>query len=145
MTINSLALTPPPLLYQGPHRGAIRELADAGAPWLFAGRSEAAARLRCCADATASLLDQLEASKEQALVLKDELHAVAQSRANHALYLLSVISALFLPFSFVTGLLSMSIGGIPGKEDPRAFRVVTLVCIVLLAAGCALFRRLRWL
>ena len=55
------------------------------------------------------------------------------------------MSALFLPFSFITGLLSMSVGGIPGAKNERAFYVVTVACVVLLACMSLLFRRLRWL
>ena len=55
------------------------------------------------------------------------------------------VSALFLPFSFITGLLSMSVGGIPGARDSRAFYVVSAACVALLMCMCGLFRRLRWL
>lgn len=87
----------------------------------------------------------LETIREKSLVLKDELSALQQNRANHALYVLSVVSALFLPFSFITGLLSMSVGGIPGASSKDAFYVVSAACIVLLFLMCILFRRLGWL
>lgn len=32
------------------------------------------------------------------------------------------VSALFLPFSFITGLMSMSVGGIPGARAARTSR-----------------------
>ena len=39
----------------------------------------------------------------------------------------------------------MSVGGIPGAKNERAFYVVTVACVVLLACMSLLFRRLRWL
>ena len=78
----------------------------------------------------------------------------------------AVVSALFLPFTFVTGLLSMYIT-YPDyisqpKEDfygaPAAARrglgrlltppprpVITITCLALLAGSFILFRRLRWI
>ena len=130
----------------GPQREALKDLVLKGLqPWLFADDEAARHRLRVALETTSSLAESLDAIREHALVLKDELSALQQSRANHALYVLSMVSALFLPFSFVTGLLSMSIGGIPGQGDERAFYIVSAGCVALLLLGCVLFRRLRWL
>jgi len=130
----------------GPQREALKDLVLKGLqPWLFAEDEAARHRLRVALETTSSLAESLDAIREHALVLKDELAALQQSRANHALYVLSMVSALFLPFSFVTGLLSMSVGGIPGQRDERAFYVVSAGCVALLLLGCVLFRRLRWL
>jgi Mg2+ and Co2+ transporter CorA len=129
----------------GPQREALKDLVLKGSLWLYADDDAARHKLREAMDATAHLAESLDAIREHALVLKDELSALQQSRANHALYVLSMVSALFLPFSFVTGLLSMSVGGIPGQRDERAFYVVSFGCVALLLLGCVLFRRLRWL
>ena len=130
----------------GPQREALKDLVLKGSAWLFADQDEATRmRLRSAMDATSQLLESLDAIREHALVLKDELAALQQMRANYALYLLSVVSALFLPFSFVTGLFSMSVGGIPGQHDERAFYLVSSACVALLLLGCLLFKRLRWL
>ena len=130
----------------GPQREALKELVLKGSAWLFTDNDEATRlRLRSAMDATSQLLESLDAIREHALVLKDELAALQQMRANYALYLLSVVSALFLPFSFVTGLFSMSIGGIPGREDDRAFYIVSSGCVGVLLLGVILFKRLRWL
>jgi zinc transporter len=129
----------------GPQREALKDLVLKGSLWLYADDDAARHKLREAMDATSHLAESLDAIREHALVLKDELSALQQSRANHALYVLSMVSALFLPFSFVTGLLSMSVGGIPGQRDERAFYVVSFGCVALLLLGCVLFRRLRWL
>jgi zinc transporter len=49
-----------------------------------------------------------------------------------------------LPLSFVTGLLGINVGGMPGVDDPRAF---WLVCLLLLAFAITeiwIFRKLKW-
>jgi len=64
---------------------------------------------------------------------------------NKAMYVLSIVAAIFLPLSLLTGLLGINVGGIPGAENKWAFLLVTffLVMIALLLIG--LFRRLKWL
>jgi general stress protein CsbA len=77
-----------------------------------------------------------------------------------------MVSALFLPFTFVTGLLSMYITypecAAPGPTWPLAalihaavrsyiskpkedFYIITITCLALLAGAFVLFRRLRWI
>ncbi|MEO8326191.1 MAG: hypothetical protein ABI618_10095 [Nitrospirota bacterium] len=46
---------------------------------------------------------------------------------------------------FVTGLLGINVGGIPGSENPWA---ITLACVTLTSAGSlpvGIFRSLKWL
>jgi len=35
---------------------------------------------------------------------------------NKAMYVLSIVAAIFLPLSLLTGLLGINVGGIPGAE-----------------------------
>ena len=39
------------------------------------------------------------------------------------MYVLSVITAIFLPLGFLTGLLGINVGGIPGAENAYLFFV----------------------
>jgi len=50
-----------------------------------------------------------------------------------------------LPLSFLTGLLGMNVGGLPGVESPQGF-LVSVIVMVLTAIGLlALFRFKKWL
>lgn len=130
----------------GPQREVVKELALKGAHWLFVDCDEAERQqVRSNVDTSAQLLEALEAIREHSAVLKDELSQLQQRSTNHALYLLSVVSALFLPFTFVTGLLSMSVDGIPGSHNKFAFYFVAIGCVCLLMCGALVFRRLRWM
>jgi zinc transporter len=53
-----------------------------------------------------------------------------------------VIAAIFLPLSFVTGLLGINVGGIPGAESRLGFPLV-VVGMLLVAVGLLLFFRWR--
>ena len=61
------------------------------------------------------------------------------------MYVLSVVAAVFLPLTFITGLLGMNVGGMPGIESPYGFGLAVLL-MGLCGAGVALFFRFKkWL
>ena len=64
---------------------------------------------------------------------------------NRIMYTLSLVAGVFLPISFVTGLLGMNVGGIPGIERSNGFLVVCSLLAVVVIIEVWLFRRLRWL
>ena len=90
-------------------------------------------------------LDDIDISKESAVVLQDELRARSQAGSEHATYMLTIVAGIFLPLSFLTGLLGINVGGIPGTEDGQAFWVVVAICVGVCAGLMLLFKKLRWL
>ena len=82
----------------------------------------------------------------QRLVLAREGIAGAQAeRLNRQLYILSIVSVLFLPLGFLTGLMGVNLGGIPGAGSPVAFWIfVGLLAGVFGGLGLILWR-MRWL
>lgn len=100
--------------------------------------AESIARLR-------RYLDDIDISKESALVLQDEIRARTLAGSEHATYMLTVVAGIFLPLSFLTGLLGINVGGMPGMDDPRAFWFVVALCLLVFTALIFAFRRLRWL
>jgi zinc transporter len=96
--------------------------------------AEAVARLR-------RYLDDFGISKICALVLKDELRARSLASSEHATCMLTIVAGIFLPLSFLTGLLGINVGGAPVPNDDRAFWVLAL-CVVFFANLLALLRRL---
>lgn len=100
--------------------------------------SESIARLR-------RYIDDVDISKESALVLQDELRARSLASNENATYMLTVVAGIFLPLSFLTGLLGINVGGIPGVNNPEAFWTVVGICAAVLIGLLALFKRLRWL
>ena len=64
---------------------------------------------------------------------------------NARIYLLSVIAAIFLPLTFVTGLLGMNVAGLPGTQNPIAFTLSLLLMAVLGFGLALLFKWKRWI
>ncbi|MCH2487265.1 MAG: zinc transporter ZntB [Erythrobacter sp.] len=100
--------------------------------------AESIARLR-------RYMDDIDISKESAGVLQDEIRARSAASSEHATYMLTIVAGIFLPLGFLTGLLGINVGGMPGMDDPRAFWFVVAGCALLFVALIAVFRRLRWL
>lgn len=90
-------------------------------------------------------LDDINISKESAVVLQDELRARSQAIGQEATYKLGVMAGIFLPLTFFTGLLGSNVAGIPYAGEPWAFWGVVALCALISAAILALFWRLRWL
>ena len=90
-------------------------------------------------------LDDIDISKESAVVLQDELRARSLASSEHATYMLTIVAGIFLPLGFLTGLLGINVGGMPGVDSPDAFWTVVAICLFVFVGLIVLFRRLRWL
>ncbi|MBL7032926.1 MAG: zinc transporter ZntB [Candidatus Delongbacteria bacterium] len=102
------------------------------------------AQLRESADRITRYVEDLDASRERAAVTQEELIARTQDRMNQNMYVLSLVAAIFLPLGFVTGLLGINVGGIPGTESPLGFLVVCLIMGVIVAVELVLLFVRKW-
>lgn len=90
-------------------------------------------------------LEELELIRERVgLVLESENRRMSE-RMTRTMYLLGIITGFFLPMSFITGLLGINVGGIPGADAPYGFVVACLLILGVATFQWWLFRRLRWL
>ena len=128
--------------YLAPQRDMLARLHLEQQSWLSDHSRQA---LREVADRIARYVEELEELRERAAVLQDELSTRLAESANRTIYILTVVAAIMLPLSFITGLLGINVGGMPGSDDKGAF---WLVCLLLLGFGLGelwLFRRLKWI
>ena len=96
-------------------------------------------------DRLSRYLEDIDVSKESVIVLQDELDSRAAAHADHTMYMLSIVAAIFLPLSFITGLLGINVGGMPGVESGDAFWITVGALIILLVLQLWLFRKWKWL
>ncbi|HSX71364.1 zinc transporter ZntB [Pseudomonas subflava] len=90
-------------------------------------------------------LEELEMVRERVGLVLESEHRRMSEKMNRAMYLLGVTTVFFLPMSFLTGLLGINVGGIPGADSNYGF---FLICAILASVGALqwwVFRRLRWL
>ena len=90
-------------------------------------------------------LEDIDLARERLVVMQEEFLAQQAQQQNSRMYVLSVVAAVFLPLTFVTGLLGMNVGGLPGLDNPDGFIASVVVMIVAAAGLIAFFRWKRWL
>lgn len=78
--------------------------------------------------------EQLQA---QARLMQDELMAKIADQSNQLLYLLSLLTAVLLPMTVISGLFGMNVSGIPLAEHAGGFWVVSIFAAVV--AGLVLW------
>ena len=101
--------------------------------------------LREEADRITRYLEDLDLIRERAIMLQEELLGRLAHEQNTRIYVLSVVAAVFLPLTFVTGLFGMNIGGLPGIDVPAAFWLSLFGMGTLSAALVLFFRWKRWI
>jgi zinc transporter len=126
--------------FTGPQRDAVRDLARVPVPWL----SEAdQTKLGEQADQMTRVAETLDAVREQLLTIRDEIEAARDEKLNRNLYVLSVISAVFLPLGFLTGLMGINLAGMPGAGWPPAFWVFTGGLVAVTVFVLAVLKAMR--
>lgn len=90
-------------------------------------------------------IEDLDTIRERSQIIKDELTNSLSNQMNKNLYILSLIAAIFLPLNFLTSLLGINIGGIPGATNDNAFWIFTLALGILISIQFWLFRKLKWI
>ncbi len=128
--------------YLAPQREAMNRLAMDRNPWI--GDAERL-RLREEADRVTRYVEDLDAARERAGVTQEELNSRLSEQMNNRMYILSLIAGIFLPISFVTGLLGINVGGIPAAEKPWGFVAVSLLLLTIVVLQVMLFKRKHWL
>ena len=101
--------------------------------------------LREEADRITRYLEDLDLARERTMVLREEFLAQLAQEQNSRMYVLSVVAAIFLPLTFVTGLLGMNVGGLPGLESPHGFYGSVVIMVGAAAVLLSFFRWKKWL
>ena len=91
------------------------------------------------------LVENLDEMRESLAVLREELSGQLSDRLNRHMYILSILSAIFLPLGFLTGLLGINVGGMPGADNPMAFWYVSGGLFAVVVVQILILRRARWL
>jgi len=126
--------------HMGPQRDAIAHLLIERAPWL--GEAERT-QLREVREQASRHLEDLDATRERAQIAQDQLTSRSRQQLQRTMYILAVVTAMFMPLTFITGLLGMNVGGIPGGHSPYGFAGVLAVMVAVFAGLYWAFRRLN--
>lgn len=124
-----------------PQREAISKLRNAQLSWIT---QNARMELHEHYDRITRFVEHLDATRERCQIIQDELSTILADKLNRNTYTLTLIAAIFMPLGFITGLLGINVGGMPGVDNPYAFIIVCALCAVLVVVEYALFKKLKW-
>jgi magnesium transporter len=97
------------------------------------------------ADHLDAAVDQLDALRERASTALELNLAVLNQTMNEVTRLLTVVSTIFLPLTFIVGVYGMNFSYMPELASPYGYPAVVLTMLTLTATLVGLFRRWRWL
>jgi zinc transporter len=128
--------------YLGPQRRALAVLAAAPVDWLDAEDRD---RLRAVAEQTAEYAEGLDSALAITAVTQDELLQRSSEKTAKRMYALTLLTGIFMPLTFVTGLLGVNLAGIPGAESSMAFLVLMALLFIVVLFQLLILRWKRWL
>jgi len=127
--------------FLAPQREAFAKLAPIQVPWLDAN---ARARIVESADRMTRTVEELDAARDRAAVTQEELQSKIAEATNQRLYVLSIMTSVFLPLGFVCSLLGVNVGGVPLQHDDWAFWALCGAFVAVVALQIWFFRRRGW-
>lgn len=128
--------------YLSPQREAMNRLTLEKISWL---NDSQRIELREVSDRLIRHIEDIDAVRERANVTQEELISRMSEQLNERMYVLSIVAAIFLPLGFLTGLLGINVGGIPGADSPQAFWFVSGAMLFAVILQLLVFRWKRWL
>lgn len=128
--------------YLSPQREALIKLSAEGLPWFTDTHR---LHLREATDRLIRHIEDLDAVRDRAAITQEELSNRHSEQMNERMYLLSLVAAIFLPLGFLTGLLGINVGGIPGADNPWAFPLFVLILAVVICCQLLYFKKRKWL
>ncbi|MFM6854647.1 MAG: CorA family divalent cation transporter [Sphingopyxis sp.] len=127
--------------FVNPQRMALERLAQLPLGWMDDGERAA---VREAADRFARMAEELESVRERAAVLHEELTDLRAERIDARSLQIAIVAMIFLPLTFLTGLLGMNVRGIPFADAPWAFWGVTALCLLIAIVVGGYFIIRRW-
>ncbi len=128
--------------FVAPQRTALERLASEPCAWLD---EDDRLHLRDAADRFARMAEELESIRERAAIVHDELTDLRAEELDKRGLVIAIVAFVFLPLTFLTGLLGMNVEGIPYAKEPWAFWGVVGVCLLVGMGVIGYFVRRHWL
>jgi magnesium transporter len=101
--------------------------------------------LRDVTDHVAQILDGIETAREVLTNVEALYHAEVANRMNNVMRLLTVISTIFIPLSFVAGIYGMNFDNMPELHWRNGYFIVLGTMLLVMVGMLIYFRRKRWI
>lgn len=102
-------------------------------------------KLREITDQLIRYIEELDTIKDKITLIQENIAYNLSEQLNQRMYVLSILSAIFLPLGFLTGLLGINVGGIPGAQNNLSFYIFIVILLGIAGLQLYIFRKKRWL
>jgi zinc transporter len=127
--------------FLGPQRDIYAQMSRSRLPWFVHDDADYWNELN---NSLTRYLEELELTRERVGLLLESEDRRLSEHMNRTMYRFGIITCIFLPMSFLTGLLGINVGGIPGADSPYGFLIACGLVVALALGQWWLFKRLRW-
>ncbi len=101
--------------------------------------------MREVTDRVVRFIEDLDSSRDKASIIQEELASRLAEQLNKQMLLLSIVAVVFMPITFLSGLLGVNIKGIPGADNPYAFAIFCLILVTITLGTLGTFWYKKWL
>lgn len=128
--------------YLAPQKDVIVYISNLNVAWLNAYDKM---RIQEMADRTAHYAEELDFVEHKAKLMQEEINAKNTRDLNSKIYILAIVTVIFLPLGLITGLLGVNLAGIPFSENPKAFGGLCLFLIGLAGTAIGILKKNKWI
>lgn len=128
--------------YLTPQKDALIKLTSEKISWIDEYRK---IEIRETNDQLMRHIEELDTIRDKVILIQEELTNRLSEDLNKKMYILSIISAIFLPLTFLTGLLGINVGGIPGANNENAFYIFITILLLVILSQYMIFRKKKWI
>jgi magnesium transporter len=101
--------------------------------------------LRDLYDHAVQVIEIIETYRERASDLTDSYMSGVSNRMNEIMKVLTIMSTLFIPLTFLAGVFGMNFEHFPELKMTWAYPAFWVVCVVLASIMLMIFRRRKWI
>jgi magnesium transporter len=100
--------------------------------------------LRDLLDHTIRVIETLENYRDIVIEMVETYLSIISNRMNEVMKVLTIISTLFIPLTFIVGVYGMNFDYMPELHTRWAYPAVWLVMLLVVVVLMVYFRRKRW-
>ena len=107
-------------------------------------RKDTLVYLRDVYDHTIQIIDNIETFRDMLAGMLDIYLSSISNRMNEVMKVLTIISTIFIPLTFIAGVYGMNFHNMPEIDSPWGYTLVILVMLIVAAIMIVYFRRKKW-
>lgn len=127
--------------YLSPERDALTKIMVEQVSWIHDNHRM---KMREVGERLIQHIEDIDVVRERTAIMNEQLLSRLSEQLNQRMYVLSILSAIFLPLGFLTGLLGINVGGIPGAQNTWAFWIFIVMLGFVVLMQLAILKWKKW-